>query len=297
MYNIPFNQTYQNQNFTNVNYRFYPPYIYNNPLNNNNNQLNYYNTNNKIPILNPNYQNIINQQNPNYVRTNTYSNQLMANINNFNNNIQLGINNNNFVNNKMMINSNTPNNVINYNNNSNDKQYIKEIKTNQPIITAKKNKNILSLLEKCVCKIITKKGTGTGCFCKMFYPDQFKLLPVLITNNHVLDQNNIKINDIIEISFDNVNIKKIKITDSRKTYTNKDLDITIIEIKPNIDQINYYLDIDDYNNENYKGKEVCILQYLDEPSLSFGKIINIDNGDIYYNCSTEFGSSGGPILS
>ena len=59
------------------------------------------------------------------------------------------------------------------------------------------------------------------------------MLPALITNNHLLNEDDIKINKDIEISFYNDKIIKIlKINDSRKIYTNENLDITIIEIFP-----------------------------------------------------------------
>ena len=45
------------------------------------------------------------------------------------------------------------------------------------------------------------KITGTGFLCKIPFPNQFKLLPVLITNNHILNIDDIKNNKIINISF------------------------------------------------------------------------------------------------
>ena len=171
------------------------------------------------------------------------------------------------------------------------------------MISLKQNKILTSFLEKYICKINNKlEEKGTGFFCKMPFPDQFKLLPVLITNNHFLDEDNIKVNNIIKLSLDNDKIyKNIEISNTRKVYTNKDLDITIIEVYPNEDKIDdYYLDIDDYKNNNYKDEEICILQYpngLEGASYSIGKLENIDNEDIYHNCSTKFGSSGGPIIN
>lgn len=46
---------------------------------------------------------------------------------------------------------------------------------------------ILSQMEKNVCKIFTEYGAkGTGFFCKIPYPDNKRLLPVLVTNNHII---------------------------------------------------------------------------------------------------------------
>ena len=67
-------------------------------------------------------------------------------------------------------------------------------------------KKILFQLENCICQIYRKKGgKGTGFFCKILF--QNKLLPVLITNNHVLNEEDIKNNEIIELTIYN-NIEK-----------------------------------------------------------------------------------------
>jgi len=83
---------------------------------------------------------------------------------------------------------------------------------------------------------------------------QNKLLPVLITNNHILKERDIKNNKIIELTLYN-NIEKksedisITIDNSRKRYTNSEIDITIIEIKPEEDKIKNYLEIDEEEND------------------------------------------------
>ena len=110
-------------------------------------------------------------------------------------------------------------------------------------------KKILFQLENCICQIYQKNGgKGTGFFCKILF--QNKLLPVLITNNHVLNEKDIKNNEIIEFTMYNNKEKKnkdisIKIDSSRRRYTNEEIDITIIEIKPEEDKINNYLEIEE----------------------------------------------------
>ena len=113
----------------------------------------------------------------------------------------------------------------------------------QPIpVSIKGLKNILFQLENCICQIHKKNGgKGTGFFCKILFKN--KLLPVLITNNHVLKEENIKNNEIIELTiYNNIENKNeditIRIDDSRIRYTNSEIDITIIEIKPEEDKIN-----------------------------------------------------------
>ena len=54
-------------------------------------------------------------------------------------------------------------------------------------ITSEGTRMILSQMEKNVCKIFTEYGAkGTGFVCKIPYPDNKRLLPVLVTNNHII---------------------------------------------------------------------------------------------------------------
>ena len=172
-------------------------------------------------------------------------------------------------------------------------------------------KKILEQMEKCVCKIKIGKIQGTGFFCKIPFPNKSNMLPVFITNNHILtremlNQNNAKItsdikekSDILELNLNN-----------RKKYTNEDQDITIIEIKKN-DEIKNYLELDDIimndilydNNKNKEliDKTVYIIQYPESQlSVSYGIVESIYE-DLKYNfihkCSTKGGSSGSPILN
>ena len=160
---------------------------------------------------------------------------------------------------------------------------------------------ILFQMKNCICKIFQKNGyIGTGFFCKIPFNNIF--LPVLITNNHILDDKDLNIYNIIELSINGKTKIKITIDDSRITYTKKEDDITIIEIKPE-DGIKYYLEIDDdLNNEilesEYRNKSIYILHYPKEDlSVSYGVIKKIkDKKTIIHLCSTEEGSSGSPIL-
>ena len=178
----------------------------------------------------------------------------------------------------------------------------------QPIpVSLQNTKKILFQMENCICKIyMNNGGIGTGFLCKI--PFNNNLLPVLITNNHVLNENDIDNNKIIKLMINN-KVKKIEIDNSRKKYTNPDktIDITIIEIKPNKDGINNYLEIDEddinKNKENieleYQKKSIYIIHYPNEKlSVSYGLIKDIiDNKKINHYCNTEEGSSGSPILS
>jgi len=169
-------------------------------------------------------------------------------------------------------------------------------------------KLILSQMENCICKIIKDDGKkGTGFFCIIPFPERNNLLNVLITNNHILNENDIENDKIIKLIMYNKeqNIEKeIKIENSRKKLTilkkEEGIDITIIEIKPNKDKINNYLEIDDKILElECKRKSIYILHYpKDKLLVSYGLIKNIlDGKKINHYCNTENGSSGSPILS
>ena len=61
---------------------------------------------------------------------------------------------------------------------------------------------ILFQMKSCICKIY-KNINASGFFCKILFKNNNNLLPVLITNNHILNQNDIKINKIIIITINN----------------------------------------------------------------------------------------------
>ena len=96
-------------------------------------------------------------------------------------------------------------------------------------------------MKKCVCKI-QNGATGTGFFCKIpNYNNENQLISVLVTNNHVLNENDIEIEKSIIISLNEE--KKKKIDKSRKIFTSKILEFTFIEVKEDIDKINKFFRI------------------------------------------------------
>ena len=164
-------------------------------------------------------------------------------------------------------------------------------------------RNMIRYLEKkdAVCKLIG--GHGTGFFCK------FKVngipMKALFTNNHVLDEDLIKENSIIQLSH-NDKIKEIKITYDRFKCTNDDLDYTCIEIFDNEDY-NNFLEIDDNikcqnPNVQYGNKLGVVYQFPDNQDISCGegfiegiKKVN-DNNIIIHKITTDKGASGSPIV-
>lgn len=174
-------------------------------------------------------------------------------------------------------------------------------------VSIKGTEKILKQMKNCVCKIYTDEGskTGTGFFSKIQGPDKI-FINVLITNNHVLSEENLILGKTIKLSLnDEKEFKEILLNNLRYIYTNKSLDITFIEIKEE-DEIYDFLDIDENINQSEKfykelffRKGIYILHY---PSgikimVSYGILNDISEKEIKHTCSTEDGSSGSPIIS
>ena len=174
-------------------------------------------------------------------------------------------------------------------------------------------RTILSQLENCICQIYPKKGgKGTGFFCQIPFYNQ--TLFVLITNNHILKENDIQYNNIIELIIYDKREKRdknirIEIDSSRKTYTNPDMYITFIEIKKNDknDNINEFLFLEEEILEleegiirnRFREKSIYLLHYPDNKFISYGLMTpNMsDCRTFLHYCNTQLGSSGSPILS
>ena len=110
-------------------------------------------------------------------------------------------------------------------------------------ISLRQTENILEQMKSnSICRINDK---GTGFFVKI--PYKSKLLPVIITTNHIINEEDIQGNRNISILLNNdKKIKTIKLDNNRLKYTNEKLDIAIIEIKENEDNLNIkYLELDD----------------------------------------------------
>ena len=102
-------------------------------------------------------------------------------------------------------------------------------------------------MKNCICKIKTNNKLNiTGFFCKIPFPHPQNLLPVLITKN-ILDNNIISNGTKINFTMNNEEDSySISINNSRKIYTNKNKDITIIEIiKEDKLKIDSFLNVDE----------------------------------------------------
>ena len=184
----------------------------------------------------------------------------------------------------------------------------KNLENYPSMVTLGKSKKIIYQIENCIFKIYTNDGSnGTGFFCYIYDIKNNKKVPVMMTNNHIIGEKDLNNNKKIKISFNDSIFKDIELDSERKKYTNKDLDITIIEIKKDIYgiNINSFLEIDEriYQDNSeilFKRKSAYIIQYpkITGASVSYGLIndINQYNNEIHHFCITDKGSSGSPII-
>ena len=160
-------------------------------------------------------------------------------------------------------------------------EQIKLVDLTKPISVSEVEKIPLQMKNN-VCKIYKNNEIkGIGFLCEIPYPDYTNLIPVLITGNNILNENDIDDDIIIEINNKTKTIKKDK---SRKKYTSFELNITVIEIIPNIDtlKLDNYLEIDEEKEiiEN-KNKSIYVIYYKNnEILLSFGLNYNIINSKL-----------------
>ena len=161
------------------------------------------------------------------------------------------------------------------------------------IVSLESSQKIIEQMKKNVCQIQSDESQGTGFFCKIPFPDMNNMLPVLITNNHVINEELLYEDDtnILIYTESDKNTKTINL-DDRLKYTSKHFDITIIEIKDQ-DKINNYLELDDAIlgdifdneiklNEIYSDETVYLLQYPEGIlSVSYGVVKDINEDKKY----------------
>ena len=170
-------------------------------------------------------------------------------------------------------------------------------------VSLETTQKIIEQMKNCVCKIYIDDKIGTGFFCKIPFPDNEHLLPVLITNNHVIDESILEKKITLSLNNDS-DIKEIEL-ENRIKYTDKEYDITIIEIKDKKDGINKYLELDtkiqaNINTINVE-ESIYILHYpfRKNVSVSYGilKKIEEEKKNFVHLCYSENGSSGAPIIN
>ena len=190
-----------------------------------------------------------------------------------------------------------------------EEEYIpeKRLKNNVTCIKIKEMAKLIEYTKKRICKIYCNDGgKGTGFFCIIPLDDWDKNLRVLMTNNHVIGENDIIIGKKIKFTLnDDREEKELTIDEKRWKYTNDRYDITIIEIKKNDGIKNEsFFEIDNKIFDDckiYLKQTIYLLHYPKgkEMKLSEGLIKNIyeDKYTIEHLCDSNDGSSGGPLIN
>ena len=173
------------------------------------------------------------------------------------------------------------------------------------IITIEKTETIIEQIKHSICKIYNDGTQGTGFFCKIMNR-KGKKFRVFITNNHIIGYDQINEKQKLTISFNNdKKTAELNLNAYKHIYTDKDYDITIIELNEKEFNNKLFLEIDDRvyleNPETmFKKKSVYIIQYPKDygASVSYGIIKNInEKNEIEHCCHTDKGSSGSPIIN
>ena len=127
----------------------------------------------------------------------------------------------------------------------------------------------LTKICKSICKIIYKNKYGTGFFIRL-YKDGKELL-CLMTNEHVITKEMIELKENINIKY-NYEEKWLQLKlDENERYIiyDKDMDITIIEIKNEIKE-KYFL-LPNIDNINYINNDIYIVQFPEGKNLSYSE--------------------------
>ena len=175
-------------------------------------------------------------------------------------------------------------------------------------VSIEATEKILEQMKNSICKIILENGKeGNGFFCKIPKRDKYDLLPVLITNNSLIDELELKKEkNKIKISINNNEYEEIELQ-NRITFTNKEYDITIIEIiEKGIFNINLEIDenIIDDKKLTFDGESIYIIHYNENKniSVSYSLLKELDenndkNCNFKYLCSMNNEKCIAPILN
>ena len=172
----------------------------------------------------------------------------------------------------------------------------------QPI-TFEETQRILEQMKNCICKINAQEMYGTGFFLKINFEDNTSI-NVLTTSYRLIDEKYLTDNKEINILLNDYKTRIIDLEKKRNIYTNKEYDLTLIEIIKK-DNINNFFDIDEniLSNDNpklfYENKPIYIIHYLnmEKVSFSYGICSELNESEIKHSCIIKQGSYGSPILN
>ena len=164
-------------------------------------------------------------------------------------------------------------------------------------------------MKNCLGRIIIDNiYKGTGFFCEILLNNSQDLLTFFITNNSIINEDFLKNKkNEIKVQLNNGQINKIIKLDDKLYYTNKEQDVTIIEFKKEIDNIDKFLYLDEYilHDKEYAGNTIYLLHYIKNKSeqktgVSVGLLKNRFSDKKYsfkHFCNTGYETPGSPILN
>ena len=160
-------------------------------------------------------------------------------------------------------------------------------------VTKESHKKIYDYLDNSIYQI---KGSndkyGIGFFCLLKCHD--KTINVLITNYQIVNENYLQNNDYIEVF---IHQKLIRIEFNLLYYLDKELNLSVIEIKKNEKKKMIELDDDIYREQSeiYFNKESIYI--INNDSISYSLINNITKSEFIFNCNLNDNSYCYPIFN
>ena len=196
--------------------------------------------------------------------------------------------------------------------NDNDSTTSNIINNKSLSISKEQRKLIYEKVINSICKIIidnTQKGFGFFCHIpnRQKVNQNENLIYTLITNESTLSLEYIKSKPFINLLLneDKLN-KQIALNDSRVYYTNESMNLTFIEINPDLDGIdkNYFFGLDDniYKNDLnsiYKNKKIYIIErpHFQSDYIYISSIDEIDDKFLVFKAQTGFKCFCTPIFN
>ena len=193
--------------------------------------------------------------------------------------------------------------ILNADIDSENEEYILEGKCGDSVEIEKNiEKKLFEKAQNATCKIISEV-IGTGFFFEIPYRYIFerkKRIKALLTNNHVLNEESLKIGKKIKILYKGQS-KEIKITNDGLCFTDsrdykKGLDYTFIQIFDDDGILDFFQIFND--NINFEHEIVSLVGYYNgvDFSIKNGHLKDIKNYKIYHSIDTDHGCSGAPII-
>lgn len=158
---------------------------------------------------------------------------------------------------------------------------------------------------KASCKIILGPFSWGSGFFVVFGVHKNQILFGVMTNNHVLDENTLKVEQNVQLRLYNAETITIQLKRVGIRFTCPLLDVTFIELKKADVQTMYvhgveFLHLCYSYQFTPPGTAIAVMQYpQNHPKLAFaqGEVYSLWGTCILHNASTDYGSSGSGIVS